>query len=371
MKRKFLIIITIFILASLLSGCGGAPAASSWPGIVYDPQSQTIYTAFQSHIFAIQSSGSMKWRYPEKADTNQQFYSSPVLTTDGQLVASSYENKVYSLNPANGQLNKILLNKDRGRFIDSPLATQDSLYASSSDEFLYAFDLQGTLRWTFPDQTKDKQADREKQALWAKPAEKDGTLYLPSMNRKIYALSAKDGSVIWKQDLPSASVHSPVLSEDGVLYAGTLANEIVALDTKSNGKLLWSLATKGWVWSAPAIVDKILYFGDLTGSFYAVDRTNGNILPWADKPDGINVGSPISGTPLVLKDKIYFTTQAGNLYVLDMKGNILKTSAVGGKVYGGAVAAGDQILVAPVGIDNILIAFDLDGNQKWSFAPPK
>jgi outer membrane protein assembly factor BamB len=354
MKRIFFISIIIVVLASLLSSCGGGPVINSWPGISVDTNSNTIYVAYQSSVFAVQSNGTMKWRYPEKADNNRQYYAPPVLTPDGQLIISGYDAKLYSLNPASGQLNKIFFEGGKGRYIDGPAVGGDGLYVPCSDEILYATDLQGGKRWSF----------NSGQALWSKPAIKENTLYLSSMNRNLYALNAKDGNVIWKQDAGGAIVSTPALSEDGILYVGTFSKEILAFDP--TGKNLWRTPIEGWIWSTPAISGGVLYVGDINGTLYAINRTNGKVS-WKITPDSAS----ISGTPLVLKEKIYFTTQAGNFYAVDLNGNVLWNRAVGGKIYNGPIEANDQVLVAPVGIDPILLAFDSEGNQKWTFAPPK
>jgi hypothetical protein len=40
-----------------------------------------------------------------------------------------------------------------------------------------------------------------------------------------------------------------------------------------------------------------------------------------------------------------------------------------GKIYPSPLLAGDLILVAPINADELLIAVDVNGNQRWVFSP--
>jgi outer membrane protein assembly factor BamB len=70
-------------------------------------------------------------------------------------------------------------------------------------------------------------------------------------------------------------------------------------------------------------------------------------------------------------EALYFSTEAGSIYVLDYNGTTLWNRAVGGKLYTTPVLASDKILVATTGKDEIIFAFDKSGNQLWAFIPEK
>ncbi len=355
MKRSLIISLLTIIIAGLMSGCSGGTVSSSWPGIMVDKSSETVYLANQNQVYALQaSSGSLKWQFPEKKDGGKTFYAPPVLTGDGQLIVSGYDNKLYSLNPSNASINWTY-EKARGRFIGSPLVTPDGIFAPCSDDTLYALDLKGNPRWIFTG---------AKQALWASPVLHGDVIYQSAMDRRIYAIQAKDGKLLWEAELNGASVSSPAVSDDDTIYVGSLGKEVVALN--ANGKVIWKTETSGWVWATPVIQNEQLLFGDVSGTFYALDRSNGHVI-WKVQP----ATSPITGKALVQNDKIFFSTQAGVLYAVDSKGSPLWNRPIGGKLNGDVVSSGSALLVAPSEYESLLVAVDEAGNQQWSFIPPK
>ncbi len=352
-KSRILLILTIITLGLLLSACSGNRfAATSWPGLTVDED--TAYLAYGPHVFAINlNSGNQRWKYPAEADTTVTFFAAPTLTGDGQLLASGYNNILYSLDPKNGNQNWTFEDATN-RLIGSPLATEQGIFVPSADHNLYALDMDGKLLWEF---TTD-------QALWAMPTANGGALYLPAMDHNFYALDMDSGRELWALDLGGAMVGAPVLNEDhSVVYVGTFGNEVLAINTSSHN-VLWRFQTDGWVWSSLTLAEDRLYFGDLDGNLFAVNTGNGS-LAWRIETDGI-----ISGAPLVTEDAVYIGTEAGTLYALDLDGNPLWSKTLEeSKLYGSPVAAGEYILITVIGEEALLYAFDADGNIEWQFTP--
>jgi outer membrane protein assembly factor BamB len=188
------------------------------------------------------------------------------------------------------------------------------------------------------------------------------------MDHSVYAIDPQNGTEKWRsEELGGAIVGTPAFDENGVLYVGTFGGKLFALNAE-NGAILWEYETQdgGWIWSAPTIADGVLYFGDLNGSFYAVDAESGNQrwqLP-AEQLDGQIVGSP-----LVIEEDIYFTSENGTLYKVDTSGTTQWTQPIGGNIYTAPIAANDLILVAPIQIDELIVAVNQDGVRQWTFVP--
>lgn len=356
MKLKYILItIMLALFASSVSACaGGASAASSWPGLMIDQD--TAYLANGAHVYAINlSNGSLKWRFPNEPDNKISFFATPTLTDDGQLLVGGYNNVLYSLNPRNGE-KKWDFAESKSRYIGSPLATEQGIFAPTAGETLYAIDLNGNKLGSFI--TEGPQ--------WAQPVpgSQCDCIYLSSMDHYLYSINVKNNSLNWKtDDLGGSIVGKPAYSPDGVLYVGTFSSELIAIDAR-NGDILWRIPTTGWVWAGPELHGDHLYFGDLSGTFYALDISTHQIS-WQMQPDG-----PITETPLVTDDSVYFTTEMGTLYALDFKGNIRWSKTIeGSKLYTSPVSTGEMILVAPIGVDSLLIALDHEGNQIWAYTP--
>ena len=349
----------LVILSIFLSGCSSnATLASSWPGLSIDQE--TAYLAYNQQVFAINIlNGSEIWRYPEKPNAKITFYALPALTSDNQLIIGGYNNILYSVNAINGNENWQFTNA-KNRYIASPLVVDEKIYASNTDNTLYALGLQGNLLWTF--ETSGEQ--------WAQPVlDPNGTkLYVSSMDHYLYAIDL-EGNLIWKtqESLGGAIVGSPVVGDNDVLYIGSFGSHMYAINTQ-NGQVIWKTPTEDWIWSGPALKDNVVYFGDLNNYFYALDANNGSVL-WRHQTDGV-----ITGTPTLTDEAIYFGTvtdgqDTGTLYALDYQGNVKWTKTIEARIYQSPILAGDVLVLAPVAKDYILAGFDLNGNQKWTFTP--
>lgn len=361
MKRHPLYIIMILIAASLVLGAcvGGAGTTTSWPGFTVDNERELAFVANGPQIYAVNlSNGTQKWNSPTEKDNKITFYAQPALTDDGQLIVGSYNYTLYSLNPENGQQNWTFDGAE-SRYIGGALTNGERIYAPNSDKNLYTLGLEGDPVWSF--ETED--------ALWAAPVTDGDFVYLPSMDHRVYALDAENGELFWNTDDLGGSIAGvPVLSPDGLLFVGTFGDELLALDTTQNGKVVWRMPASAWVYSGPAQTGDVLYVGDLDGMLYAIEANSGSII-WKIQPDQNN-DRAITDKPLVIDDMVYFTSESGNLFAVEAEnGNPVWTREIGGKLYAGPQAAGENILVAPMGIDELLIALDLNGNQVWAFIP--
>ncbi len=359
--KQLLLILGLIAIGVTFSACSGsATTATSWPGLTVDDN--FAYVAYNTQVYAVDLvNGTEKWRYPAEPDNATTFYADPSLSQDGQLIVGSYDYNLYSLNAETGVQNWVFPDA-KNRYIASSLVAEKNIFAPAADENLYSLDLNGRLQWTFS-------SDGES---WAEPVSDKSCdcLYLSSMDHSVYAVDAQTGSQIWRSPtLGGAVVGSPAYSEDGWLYVGTFGGKLFKLNS-NDGSIVWEFSTAdgGWIWSGPAISDGVLYFGDLNGYFYAVSSENGSQL-WqlpSEQLDGEIVGSP-----LVVDDGIYVTTESGVLYKLDTAGRILwsQTLGDGAKIYTSPRAVNDLILVTPIEVDELLVAFNQDGARQWSFIP--
>lgn len=349
-------ILTLLLLigaALLLGACSGrAFAASSWPGLLVDSTRNTVFLSYNTGVYALDlDNGNMRWRFPSETDDQINFFARPSLTENGQLVVGGFDNTLYSIDPDNGQR---LWEFDGagGRFIGGALPLNGRIYATNADGTLYALTDEGQLDWEF----------ETDEAIWSQPATDGELVYLASMDHNVYALDPASGAVRWEQNIGGAAVGTPTLHEENELYVGTFANELLALET-SSGEIRWRAPTDGWVWSGPTLWEDRLYFGDLQGMLYALDRASGSQI-WKIPLDG-----PVAGSPLAIEENIFVTSENGDLVAVSHDGGILWTRELGGKIYTHPVQTEDAILVAPIDGEDLLIAVDRNGNQRWAFTP--
>lgn len=379
--KKLTILITILAGALLLSACAGSAAGNlSWPGFTTDTQNNIAYLANGTHVYAIDLSSTVssgdakdptpkynqKWRFPAAPDNKVTFYAAPVLTEDGQLLAASYDNQLYSLDPNTGTLNWTFDGAEN-KLLTSPLVNGGKIFLPSSDYNLYALDLNGKLLWQYTTGN----------ALWATPVSDGQLVYQPSMDHHIYALDAESGDLVWKtDDLDAPIAGQPTLSPEGILYAGTFNKELLAIDTQ-NGSVLWKQPLQGWGWSGPVLQDGVLYFGDLEGYIYAKNAADGSDIGQPSQPPAQSgqkaTERAIPERPLVLDGKVYYASEIGSVYAADTQaGNPMAFFTLpGGKLYTGPQSAGELILIASFGTRQPLIAVDSTGRVIAEFVPPK
>lgn len=354
------LLFTLLLLSSLLTACSGSgqTLTSSWPGVLVDPEQSVVYVADQARVYALDPvNGTEKWRF-EKDAGKSFFFAAPALSQDNQLIVAGYDNVLYSLNSASGQENWSFT-KATNRYVAAPLVEGERIFAPSADYVLYTLDLKGNLLWSF----------KTEQALWATPAVNGDLVYVPSMDRHVYALNLEDGSLSWKSDdLNGAVVSRPILQDD-LLYVGTFNAEMVALKVDT-GKVAWRAKMNGWVWSEPLLQDGTLYVGDLSGTLSALDASTGSIK-WKYQPE-TGANNIISGAPVIVGDTLFFVSENGNLYAVDViSGGQKWSKPFEGKLYSGPFVSGDTLLFTTSGAKGVLVAVDVNGNQKWVFVPAK
>ncbi|MBW8010940.1 MAG: PQQ-binding-like beta-propeller repeat protein [Chloroflexi bacterium] len=365
-KNKILILCSFLLVSLILAACGTRVLPSGWPGIAVD--GDTVYVANEAHVYALQqSNGLERWRFPAEPERNINFFAAPTLTDDDQLLVGSYNRSngngflLFSLDASSGD--EIWRDDSASnRYIGSPLATEDSIFAPNSDSYLYKLNLSGN-----PDLDPDWPI-KSQEPLWASPVFDGETIFLPAMDHYLYAINAESGTLSWDPlDLGGALASAPTLDPDGTLYISSFGEEVYAINSR-NGAIEWQFSTEDWVWGSPALANDVVYFGDLSGNFYAVNASNGN-EKWHLEADGA-----ITGKPLVHEGMIYFVTEAGSLYavIADTNGEIdwrQSHDDEEAKFYGSPLLTGDLIMVSTGGLDKIVIAYDLDGNEIWSLDP--
>jgi outer membrane protein assembly factor BamB len=351
MKNNWRIpILSILVLAGLLAGCTGVPTGTNWPGLA--ASTDAAYLSNSSNVYAVQlNNGTMLWKYPEE-NARIMFFAPAALDGNQQVIVGDYTKTLYSINPKNGSTNW-RFTQAASRFIGAALVTSDTIYAPNADFSLYALDLTGGLKWKYT----------TGQAVWAQPVTDGEVVYFNSLDHFTYALKADDGSLVWKTDLKGPSVSAPVLT-DGILYVGMLDKGLVALE-KATGTILWETPTEDGIYGTPVQIDGKIIFGDLSGNIYSLDAETGT-SDWKIKPGGV-----IASSPARFESGVVFTTEIGEVIAVDPSGTILWNKQITGQLNASPVVGNTLILVASFQGDNLLTAFDFDGNQKWTFNPPK
>lgn len=145
--------------------------------------------------------------------------------------------------------------------------------------------------------------------IFTSPAVVDGRAYLGTGDRRVLALDAASGELIWERDVSSPVHASPAVAGD-LVFTGLNDGSVIALDRR-DGQIVWKFDTDGPIFSPPAVDGGILYVGSGDQKLYALDALTGK-KRWSYKTDGWVISSPA-----VWGDVVAVTSMDGYLYIID------------------------------------------------------
>ena len=279
-------------------------------------------------------------------------YGNPAV--DGDLVyIGGYDGRVYAISSSTRlSKEKYLDENDPQPIIGGAVVSQGKLYIGSSDGKVYAL---GTTsldnEWDSPFETGDK--------IWASPAIDEGTLYIGSFDQKLYALNAADGSKRWEFKTEGAIVSTPLIYNDTV-YIGSFDRYFYAIDA-TNGRLRWKFMGTNWFWAKAVAHNNIIYAPSLDGKVYVLDAESGREVVAA-----IDLGSPVSSSPVLADDLLIIASEEGKLYSLDTINNQVKQLAdLAVRVYAPLSASDGMIFIHTE--KNTLHAMDIQTGAEREF----
>ncbi|MBC8103967.1 MAG: PQQ-binding-like beta-propeller repeat protein [Cytophagales bacterium] len=219
-----------------------------------------VFESTDNSVYGLDAvSGKQKWKFT-RADGSLG-YSSPRFGGASALYVCG-ETTLYRLDLKTGKEQwRALMG---GKSASTPDVGGGRAYVGGDGTGLSAFSLDSGARlWNF----KGAQA-----ADWfGAPLYADGTVYVATDSRYVYALDAPTGKIQWSYRLLGSSLSQPAVdARRGVLYvASTTFRDnptLTALDIKT-GRSLWSYRV-GYVGGSPVISGDWLYVGTTDGYYY-------------------------------------------------------------------------------------------------------
>jgi outer membrane protein assembly factor BamB len=172
----------------------------------------------------------------------------------------------------------------------------------------------------------------------------NGRLYVGAYDGRVYCFSLA-GKLLWKsagQGTLLGSGHfyaTPAVAHDRV-YVGSTDGKLYSFGMRT-GKLRWSHGTGGYVYSSTAVWRNLV--GSYSHRFYAFDAASG-AERWSFTANG-----PISGSPTVVGDVVYFATLNERTYALNARTGKLLWTFPDGK-YSPVVAANGLLFLVGHGL---------------------
>lgn len=358
MKRtKYKLLFGSIALLFLLNACAVGPRAVGTPGLTAD--GNIVYVAFQQYVYAVDTTSgigaSYDWQYPVTGNAKVVFYAPPEVSQDA-IYVGDLANVFHKLNKENGA-EIWSFNEGKGWFIGKAKASEETIFAQSSDRSLYALSTNGSLIWKF----------ESDQSNWAQPVVNKNDVFIASMDHFIYSLDVSNGSENWRKEMSGAIASAPVFDEtNDQLYVGSLGRKIVALNVQ-DGSEIWAYPSDdsiGSIWATPILKDEQLIFVDEKGKIFSLDAASGT-LNWS-----ADAGGDVMAGLLALEDGFLVALEDGNVIGYNYEGS--RSSLffqVDGEIYSTPVFADGVIVIATIKGESLLYGYDLNGKQVFSFKP--
>ncbi len=204
-----------------------------------------------------------------------------------------------------------------------------------------------------------------------------GRLYATTGFAEVFALDAASGAERWRQRLTGPIRAAPTVS-GGRLFVVTLDNRLHALDAE-DGSLLWShsgivesLSLVGG--AAPAVADDIVVAAFSSGEIVALRVANGRVV-WSDALVPLSRSDPVSSLPhvrgrlVIDRDLVLAAGNGGPTVAIELRSGLRVWEQEVGGVYGPWVAGAVVYLVSSRG--ELLCLSRSDGRVRWLRALPR
>jgi outer membrane protein assembly factor BamB/tRNA A-37 threonylcarbamoyl transferase component Bud32 len=142
----------------------------------------------------------------------------------------------------------------------------------------------------------------------------NGTVFVGAYDNNLYALNANNGEFIWKFATEGGIVSKPAVFE-GNIYIGSEDQRLYCINLRS-GQEIWSYYSNGPIRSSPHIAEGHTFIGSDDAYLHAVNALSGR-RAWR-----VDAGAPVRSTPLLVGEHVFFGTEAGDLFCVDLGGNV-------------------------------------------------
>jgi len=205
-----------------------------------------------------------------------------------------------------------------------PVVVGGMIYTLDTDAELRAFDTaNGDLIWS----TEIRKDDEDEAVIPGGIAFGDNTLFVTSGYNEILAVDPKTGEDIWRKTLAAPTRAAPSIL-DGQVYVLTLDNRLLALSAR-DGSFLWDYQgineSSGLVGAAsPALDNEIVVAAFSSGEVTALRVTNGAGL-WSENLanvrglGGLAGIADIRGLPVIDQDMVFAISFGGKMVAIDQR----------------------------------------------------
>jgi outer membrane protein assembly factor BamB len=172
----------------------------------------------------------------------------------------------------------------------------------------------------------------------APPAYSDGRIFQPCDKGILYAVSAKDGSELYRVEVDDPMIGPVAVSS--LIVATDMNGKVYAIEP-SDGSIMWETPLEGPVWTTPAVADGRVFVGHSGGELVALDKNTGQVL-WQ-----LETNEVIKASPIVIGDYVIVGTMTGKVFSLNTAdGEVVDHRQLEGAVAHSPVTDGERVYIA-------------------------
>ena len=363
-KLPLLVMTLVVVIVLAASGCIGGLQPIGWSGGVVADGTLFLGSIEGKLVTVNVADGARQWSEQMTTTGSGGFgcaassaavavYGTPAVAGD-LVYISGYNGKIYAFDSTSLQKRWVYPAEDNLQpVVGGVVVALGKVYFGSSDGKVYALDAgNGNKEWEF--QTGDK--------IWSTPVIDGETIYISSFDKKVYALDATTGEKKWETIEAGGAVVSPPLVYKNTVYFGSFDRYLYAVDA-TDGNLKWKSEVEAgkWFWAKPVIYNNTIYAPSLDGKIYVLDIENGHELI-----DAIDLGSPVSSSPVLVDDSIIIASGEGRVFSLDTGKNQIKLLANVEEKIDASLSASNGVVYVHAQEDEALYALNAQtGAEIW------
>jgi len=307
-------------------------------------------------VKAIDSTGN------ESAISNMVFQETaetPTLLSTSLWGKFHYDNQNTGRSPINGtDLSTVVWSYETGDAVNSSPVLDDrgDVYFGSEDGFVYALNVDGTLKWSY---------DTGYGVNAAPVVTSMDRLYVGSKSGVFYCFNRTTGDTIWTYTASDEIFSSAVINDNGRLFFGDQDGNLTCLDSEF-GTLYWEVSVGNRIYSSPALSpdDSTLYVGGHDKKVYALDVLTGE-EQWNYSTNGYILSSMAVDEDGV----IYASSYDRKLYAINPNGTLKWTYSTSGAILYSSPAFGTDNDIYIGSNDNKLHSVNRsDGSLRWKYS---
>jgi outer membrane protein assembly factor BamB len=254
--------------------------------------------------------------------------------------------------------------------LSSPAIARDgTIFIGSYDRKIYALTPAGSNKWDYTLPPPIYIYFATYAGVYGTPAlGTDGTVYVPSENGKLIGLNPTNGVPKWTNTLtPSDGLYgSPAVGASGTIYVGAYDGDFYAINP--NGTRKWFYRAGGAIFASPSVgIDGTIYFGCDDGKLYAVKDNGATAMTRWTFVTGTQA---ITAAPAIGADGTIYIgvgdAQNPRFYSVSTNGTTNWTFVTGSRIRSSAALGTDGTIYFGCD-DQRLYALRPNGTKRWDF----